>query len=71
MRRDRTLRADLATGDQAPDSNLGEEEGRAVVEVHVALTVPAAPAVLQHVVHSEHVHRLVVLRHTEKRRRCF
>lgn len=43
----------------------GEEVG-AVLKVHVALTVEAAPAVFQHVVHAEHVHRLVVLQKTNK-----
>lgn len=42
-------------------TNLWQEEGGAVVKVHVALTVEAAPAVFQHVIHTEHVHGLVVL----------
>lgn len=42
-------------------TNLGQEEGGAVVKVHVALTVKAAPAIFQHVVHTKHVHRFVVL----------
>lgn len=49
------------------DLNLGQEERWAVVEVHVALAVAAAPAVLQHVVHPKHVHGLVVLHHTTER----
>lgn len=42
-------------------TNLGQKEGGAVVKVHVALAVEAAPAVLQHVIHTEHVHGLVIL----------
>lgn len=42
-------------------TNLWQKEGGAVVKVHVALTVEAAPAVLQHVIHAEHVHGLVIL----------
>lgn len=52
---------DLERQRSAPATNLWQEEGGAVVKVHVALTVEAAPAVLQHVIHAEHVHGLVVL----------
>lgn len=45
-------------------TNLWQKEGGAVVKVHVSLTVEAAPAVFQHVIHTEHVHGLVILEET-------